>query len=266
MADLERLAKPGSEEERLLRQIDLRRLPRHVAVIMDGNGRWARSRRLPRIAGHRAGIASVREIVETSGRLDIQVLTVYAFSKENWKRPKAEVDFLMDLLREYIRKELDELRANNVRVGIIGRPQELPRVVQEELASAVEATRSNTGLLFNIALSYGGRAEIVDACRELLREGVAPESLDEETFARHLYTAGQPDPDLIVRTGGEMRLSNFLLWQVAYAELVVTPVLWPDFRRRDLFAALIEYQQRERRFGGVSPREASDASPALVQG
>jgi undecaprenyl diphosphate synthase len=266
MADLDRLAKPGSEEERLLRQLDLRKLPRHVAIIMDGNGRWARSRRLPRIAGHRAGIASVREIVETSARLDVPVLTVYAFSKENWKRPKAEVDFLMDLLREYIRKELDELRANNVRVGIIGRPHELPRAVQQELATAVEATRSNTGLLFNIALSYGGRAEIVDACRELLREGVAPEALDEEAFARRLYTAGQPDPDLIVRTGGEMRLSNFLLWQVAYAELVVTPVLWPDFRRRDFFAALSEYQQRERRFGGLSPREASDPSPALVQG
>ena len=266
MADLDGLASPGSEEERLLRQIDLARLPRHVAVIMDGNGRWARKRRLPRIAGHRAGIASVREIVESCARLDVPVLTVYAFSKENWKRPKAEVDFLMDLLREYIRKELDELRANNVRIGVIGRPADLPRIVQAELTSAVASTRSNSGLLFNIALSYGGRAEIVDACRELLREGVAAADLDEEAFSRRLYTAGQPDPDLVVRTGGEMRISNFLLWQIAYAELVVTPVLWPDFRRRDLFLSLLEYQRRERRFGGVSPREESDPSPALVQG
>jgi undecaprenyl diphosphate synthase len=266
MADLDRLASPGSEEDRLLRQVDLARLPRHVAIIMDGNGRWARGRRLPRIAGHRAGIASVREIVETCARLDVPVLTVYAFSKENWKRPKAEVDFLMELLREYIRKELDELRANNVRVGVIGRPTDLPRVVQAELASAVEATRTNTGLLFNIALSYGGRAEIVDACREILREGLSPDGLDEDAFARRLYTAGQPDPDLVVRTGGEMRISNFLLWQIAYAELVVTPVLWPDFRRRDFFLSLLEYQSRERRYGGVSPREESDPSPALVQG
>ena len=266
MADLDRLASPGTEEERLLRQVDLARLPRHVAVIMDGNGRWARGRRLPRIAGHRAGIASVREIVETCARLDVPVLTVYAFSKENWKRPKSEVDFLMELLREYVRKELDELRANNVRIGVIGRPADLPRVVQDELAAAVDSTRSNTGLLFNIALSYGGRAEIVDACREILRQGVAPEDLDEEAFARRLYTGGQPDPDLVVRTGGEMRISNFLLWQIAYAEIVVTPVLWPDFKRRDLFLALLEYQRRERRFGGVSPREQSDPSPALVQG
>jgi undecaprenyl diphosphate synthase len=266
MADLARLASPGSEEERLLKQLDPRRRPRHVAVIMDGNGRWARKRRLPRIAGHRAGIVSVREIVESSAHLDVQSLTVYAFSKENWKRPKAEVDFLMDLLREYVRKELDELRANNVRVQAIGRIHDLPKMVQEELARAVTATRDNTGLVFNLALSYGGRAEIVDACRGLLRDGVAPEQLTEEMFSKYLYTVGLPDPDLVIRTGGEMRLSNFLLWQIAYAELVVTDVLWPDFRKRDFFQALLEFQRRERRFGGLSPREAAEGSPALVQG
>jgi undecaprenyl diphosphate synthase len=194
------------------------------------------------------------------------VLTVYAFSKENWKRPKAEVDFLMDLLREYMRKELDELRANNIRVQIVGRMHDLPAVVQGVLQRAVDATRANTGLVFNLALSYGGRAEIVDACRELIRERVRPEDLDEESFARRLYTGGQPDPDLVIRTGGEMRVSNFLLWQIAYAEIVVTDALWPDFRKRDLFEALIEFQRRERRFGGLSPREAAEGSPALVQG
>jgi undecaprenyl diphosphate synthase len=266
MADLARLASPGSEEEQLLKQLDLSRLPRHVAVIMDGNGRWARKRRLPRIAGHRAGIASVRELVESAGCLELESLTVYAFSKENWKRPKTEVDFLMDLLREYLRQELDELCANNVRIKVVGRVQDLPSMVQEELARAVEATRNNPGLVLNLALSYGGRAEIVDACRALLRDGARPEDVTEESFALRLGTAGQADPDLVIRTGGEMRLSNFLLWQIAYAELCVTEVLWPDFRKRDLLTALIEYQRRERRFGGLSPREAAEGSPALVQG
>jgi len=266
LADLAQLATPGSEEEALLRQLDLGRLPRHVAVIMDGNGRWARKRRLPRIAGHRAGIASVREMVETCARLSVPILTVYAFSKENWKRPKTEVDFLMDLLRDYMRNELDELCANNIRVQVVGRVYELPAVVQDVLQRAVTATAANSGLVFNLALSYGGRAEIVDACRELIRDGVSPDELDEATFARRLYTSGQPDPDLVIRTGGEMRVSNFLLWQIAYAELVVTDALWPDFRRRDLFLALLEFQRRERRFGGLSPREADEGSPALVQG
>jgi undecaprenyl diphosphate synthase len=208
----------------------------------------------------------VRELVEASAQLDIQVLTVYAFSKENWRRPKAEVDFLMDLLREYVRKELAELHANNVKIKVVGRIQDLPGFVQEVLHEAVAATAGNTGLVFNLALSYGGRAEIVDACRELLREGVPPEAVDEEAFARRLYTAGQPDPDLVIRTGGEMRVSNFLLWQIAYAELVMTDALWPDFRKRDLLAALLEFQRRERRFGGASPREIPEGSPALVQG
>jgi undecaprenyl diphosphate synthase len=266
MADRAQLASPGSEDERLLSQLDPAKLPRHVAVIMDGNGRWARKRRLPRIAGHRAGIASVRELVETCARLELPVLTVYAFSKENWKRPKAEVDFLMDLLRDYMRKELDELCANNIRVQVVGRLYELPSVVQDVLQQAVAATAANTGLVFNLALSYGGRAEIVDACKELIKDGVSADEIDEETFARRLYTHGQPDPDLVIRTGGEMRVSNFLLWQIAYAELVMTDALWPDFRKRGLFSALLEFQRRERRFGGASPREADEGSPALVQG
>jgi undecaprenyl diphosphate synthase len=266
MADLAPLAAPGSEEDRLLQQLDLARLPRHVAVIMDGNGRWARKRRLPRIAGHRAGISAVRELVETCARIELPVLTVYAFSKENWKRPKAEVDFLMDLLREYMRKELDDLRANNIRVQVVGRMYELPEVVQDVLQEAVAATAGNTGLVFNLALSYGGRAEIVDAARALIREGVRAEDVDEAAFARRLYTGGQPDPDMVVRTGGELRVSNFLLWQIAYAELVMSDTLWPDFKKRDLFLALLEFQRRERRFGGLSPKEAAEGSPALVQG
>ena len=191
---------------------------------------------------------------------------MYAFSKENWKRPKAEVDFLMDLLREYVRKELDELHRNRVRIQVIGRMHELPSAVQDELHHAIDATQRNDGLVLNLALSYGGRAEIVDACRTMIREGVLPDEVDEASFARRLYTAGQPEPDLVVRTGGELRVSNFLLWQIAYAELVVSEVLWPDFRRTHLLAALIEYQKRERRFGGLSPREAAEGSPALVQG
>jgi undecaprenyl diphosphate synthase len=392
---------PGSPDETLARQINFEQLPAHIAVIMDGNGRWARKRRLPRIAGHRAGIAAVRDVVEASAGLEIQALTVYAFSKENWKRPKAEVDFLMDLLREYIRKEFDELHANGVRVQVIGRVHELPVVVQEELQRAIDATRGNTGLVFNLALSYGGRAEIVDACRELIREGARPEDVDEESFAqRHLprveghragidsvrdvvetsarlgidvltlyafsvenwkrpraevstlmtllkrylrlelntllkndirfevigrqdelgrdvreeleiamqrtasnhgmlfnialnysgraeivdaarrivaagidpadlderrfgeflYTAGQPDPDLLIRTSGEMRVSNFLLWQIAYAEIWVTDTLWPDFRCRHLLEAILAYQKRERRYGGIK----SSGTPVAV--
>ena len=250
MANLARLAPPGSEGERLLQQLDLERLPRHVALIMDGNGRWARSRRLPRIAGHRAGIASVRDVVEACGCLGLQVLTVYAFSKENWKRPKAEVDFLMDLLREYVRRELDELHGNRVRIQVIGRMHELPPAVQDELHHAIDATQGNDGLVLNLALSYGGRAEIVDACRTMIREGVRPDEVDEASFARRLYTAGQPEPDLVVRTGGELRVSNFLLWQLAYAELVFVETLWPDFGEDELRSALEDYASRRRRFGG----------------
>ena len=262
MTDYTQFAEPHSEEDRLARQIDLARLPRHVAVIMDGNGRWARERRRPRVSGHRAGIASVRETVEMSARLGIEVLTLYAFSVENWKRPRAEISTLMALLREYVRKELNTLLENNIRMRVIGRLADLPSSASDELELAMERTANNDGMQFNIALSYGGRTEIVDACRALIREGVDPEALDEEQFASKLYTAGQPDPDLLIRTSGELRVSNFLLWQIAYAEIWVTETLWPDFRRADLFQAILDFQRRERRYGGLADAKA----PAVVRG
>jgi undecaprenyl diphosphate synthase len=246
------LAPAGSEEERLLQQLDPDRLPRHVAIIMDGNGRWAHRRTLPRVAGHRAGVRAVRETVEVAARLGLDTLTLYAFSRENWKRPVAEVETLMSLLREYVSRELDELARNDIRLSVVGRTTELPEGVQRDLARALERTADNEGLELCVALSYSGRTEIVDACKSILRAGLDPDALDQETFARHLYTAGRPDPDLLIRTSGELRISNFLLWQIAYAELWVTDTLWPDFRRRDLFEALLEYQRRERRYGGLS--------------
>ena len=265
VADIESLAAPGSEEDRLLRQVDLARLPRHVAVIMDGNGRWARRRHLPRVAGHHAGIASVRETVESAARLGLEVLTLYAFSQENWKRPRAEVGVLMDLLQEYLRKELRTLQENRIRFSVIGRIGDLQAQIQDELRKAVDDTSTNGGMRFNIALSYGGRAEIVDACRAIVAAGVPPESVDEEAFAGRLYTAGQPDPDLLIRTSGEMRVSNFLLWQIAYAEIHVTATLWPDFRLRHLLEALLDYQRRERRYGGIGAQDPS-AAAAVARG
>jgi undecaprenyl diphosphate synthase len=255
MVDLKQLAEAGSEEERLLRRIDLERLPRHVAVIMDGNGRWARRRYLPRVAGHRAGIEAVRDTVETSARLGIEVLTLYAFSRENWKRPRAEVEMLMSLLQEYLVKERRRLLDNDIRFKIIGRQEDLDPSIRRELDDLVAETAAHSGLEFNVALSYGGRREIVDACRSLLKERFEPQCLDENEFARRLYTAGQPDPDLLIRTSGELRISNFLLWQIAYAEIWVTPTLWPDFRRRHLFEAILDFQGRERRYGGLTPEE-----------
>lgn len=243
---------PGSADEALARRIDFDRLPRHVAVIMDGNGRWAAARHLPRVEGHRAGIDAVRDTVETSARLGLSVLTLYAFSVENWKRPVPEVSALMGLLRQYLRAELNSLLRNNIRFKVIGQLDRLSREVREELEAAVVRTAGNTGMIFNIALSYGGRAEIVDAAREAIRRGVAAEALDEATFASLLYTAGQPDPDLLIRTSGEMRVSNFLLWQIAYAEIWVTETLWPDFRARHLLEAIADYQKRDRRYGAVS--------------
>ena len=243
----------GSPDEALARQINFDHLPAHVAVIMDGNGRWAARRHLPRVEGHRAGIDSVRDVVETSARLGIEVLTLYAFSVENWKRPRAEVNTLMILLKRYIRSELSTLHRNNIRFRVIGRPEALAPDVQRELDSAIEQTASNTGMLFNIALNYGGRTEIVDAARRILVSGLSPEALDERTFAGFLYTGGQPDPDLLIRTSGEMRVSNFLLWQIAYAEIWVTETFWPDFRRRDLLEAVLAYQKRDRRYGGIKP-------------
>ena len=243
---------PGSSDEPLARQVNFERLPAHVAIIMDGNGRWASQRHLPRVEGHRAGINSVRDVVETSARLGIEVLTLYAFSVENWKRPLAEVNMLMLLLKRYIRLELGTLLKNNIRFQVIGRSEELPADVQRELDLGIAKTQSNTGMLFNIALNYGGRAEIVDAARRAIASGVSADDLDERRFGGFLYTAGQPDPDLLIRTSGEMRVSNFLLWQIAYAEIFISPVLWPDFGRYELFEAIEAFQGRERRFGRVS--------------
>ena len=255
LQDLLEVVPSGSEEQALLRAIDFARLPRHVAVIMDGNGRWAKLRHKPRVEGHRAGIASVRDVVETSARLGLQVLTLYAFSVENWKRPQSEVTTLMGLLKRYLRSELDTLLRNNIRFRVIGRMGELPADVQDELRRGMERTADRTGLLFNIALNYSGRTEIIDAVRRLAADVAAgrrePGAIDEDTLSSYLYTAGLPDPDLLIRTSGEMRVSNFLLWQIAYAEIWVTDVLWPDFRRKHLLQAVADFQKRERRYGGI---------------
>ena len=248
---------PGSHDETLARQVNFEQLPSHVAIIMDGNGRWAAQRHLPRVEGHRAGIDSVRDVVETSARLGIGVLTLYAFSVENWKRPRAEVNTLMMLLKRYIRLELGTLKKNNIRFRVIGRSDELAPDVQTELSMAIERTSKNTGMLFNIALNYGGRAEIVDAARKAIAAGIDPADPDERRFGELLYTGGQPDPDLLIRTSGEMRVSNFLLWQIAYSEIWVTETLWPDFRRRDLLEAIVAYQKRDRRYGGIKTPPAA---------
>ena len=256
LQDLLEVVPSGSEDQALLRAIDFARLPRHVAVIMDGNGRWAKLRHKPRVEGHRAGIASVRDVVETSARLGLQVLTLYAFSVENWKRPQSEVTTLMGLLKRYLRSELDTLLRNNIRFRVIGRMEELPADVQDELRRGMERTADRSGLLFNIALNYGGRTEITDAVRLLAADVAAGRreagAIDEDTLSSCLYTAGLPDPDLLIRTSGEMRVSNFLLWQIAYAEIWVTDVLWPDFRRKHLLQAVADYQKRERRYGGIA--------------
>jgi undecaprenyl diphosphate synthase len=241
----------GSAEESLARQVNFDRLPAHIAVIMDGNGRWAAQRHLPRVEGHRAGIESVRAVVEGSARLGIQVLTLYAFSVENWKRPAAEVSTLMMLLKRYLRSELNTLLKNDIRFQAIGRIDDLARDVQQELRDAEAKTKHSHGMLFNIALNYGGRAEIVEAAKKIVAAGVPADAIDEQMVSSHLYTAGQPDPDLLIRTSGEMRVSNFLLWQIAYAEIWVTDTLWPDFRKRHLFEAILAYQKRERRYGGI---------------
>jgi undecaprenyl diphosphate synthase len=244
------------EEERLLLDLDADRLPQHVAVIMDGNGRWAQRRHLPRVAGHRAGVQTARTAIETCSRLGIRALTLYAFSMENWRRPKAEIDFLMRLLREYLRKELPTLHRNNVRMLVIGRSDQLPEEVREDVERAMAQTAANTGMILTIALNYGGRAELVDAFNRILdrvrNNGLADACVDEEMISRYLYTAGLPDPDLLIRTSGEMRVSNFLLWQIAYAEIYVTETLWPDFNRAQLCEALLDFQKRERRYGGLA--------------
>ena len=252
LQDILSVVPAGSPEEALARQVNFDRLPRHVAVIMDGNGRWAAQRHLPRVEGHRAGIDSVRDIVESSARLGIKVLTLYAFSVENWKRPITEVSTLMSLLKRYLRLELNTLLRNDIRFGVIGREEELAPDVRRELKMAEEQTARNAGMLFNIALNYGGRAEIVEAARRAIASGITASDLDEQRFSDFLYTAGQPDPDLLIRTSGEMRVSNFLLWQIAYAEIWVTDTLWPDFRKRHLLEAILAYQKRDRRYGGIN--------------
>ena len=252
--ELDGFVEPGSQEAALLKLIDKDRLPKHVAVIMDGNGRWACMRKLPRVAGHRAGIKAVREIVESCARLGLQVLTLYAFSTENWKRPEKEVQTLMELLKEHVRLELDSFIRNNIRFQVIGRIQGLEKSVRSELRRAMRLTRKNTGMLLNVALNYSGRAELVDTFKRLLREFNRNGKrivINEEMISRSLYTSGLPDPDLLIRTSGEMRVSNFLLWQIAYSEIYITPVLWPDFRRKHLLEAILEYQQRDRRYGGI---------------
>lgn len=267
MAAPEALGPVTAEEGRLLAGLDRKRLPEHIAVIMDGNGRWARKRHLPRIAGHRAGVASARMVIETCARLNIEALTLFAFSVENWRRPKAEIDFLMQLLREYLRKELSAIHKNNIRLVVIGRPEELPEAVQRDIEEAMRVTSGNTGMKLAVALNYGGRAELVDAVNAILAEkranGAGAKRVDEETISRHLYTANLPDPDLLIRTSGEMRVSNFLLWQIAYAEIYVTETLWPDFDRVSLLEALLDFQKRERRYGGLGESGEEETSPAV---
>lgn len=230
-------------------------LPTHVAIIMDGNGRWAKQRHLPRVEGHRHGVESVRAVVRAAGELGIKYLTLYAFSVENWNRPKDEVDTLMRYLARYLKTEIDELQRNNVRLEVIGQVYRLPEFVQEQLASTRQALARNNGLTLILALSYGGRTEIVEAVRQIAAKAKAgqiePEEINEQVISQHLYTRHYPDPDLLIRTSGELRVSNFLLWQISYAEFVVTPTLWPDFRKAQFFAALEEYAQRHRRFGAV---------------
>ncbi|HEY3740645.1 MAG TPA: isoprenyl transferase [Bryobacteraceae bacterium] len=245
---------PNDPDWALARAVDPGRLPAHIAVIMDGNGRWAKKRNMPRVAGHRAGVEPVRSCVETCARLGIRALTLYAFSVENWKRPRAEIETLWRLLRYYLKHELPNLMRNNIRFQTIGRIEALPHQIQRELQGTIDATARNTGLRVSLAINYGGRAEIVDAVAAMVEKARRGEAVEvtEESFNAHLYTAGLPEPDLLIRTSGEMRISNFLLWQIAYAELYVTNTLWPDFKRADLLRAVLDYQKRDRRFGGLS--------------
>jgi undecaprenyl diphosphate synthase len=256
-----------AEEAFLLEKLNLGQLPKHLAVIMDGNGRWAQRRHLPRIAGHRKGTETARVAIETCSRLKLEALTLYAFSVENWRRPKAEIDFLMQLLREYLRQEMPLIQRNNIRMRFLGRSDELPAAVQRDTREAVEATAGNTGMVLCIALNYGGRAEIVDAANALLAERQATgdsRKLTESELERRLYTAGLPDPDLLIRTSGEMRVSNFLLWQIAYAEIFVTETLWPDFNRPRLLEAFVDFQKRDRRYGGIGESEEAESSASRV--
>jgi undecaprenyl diphosphate synthase len=247
--------KSGTRDAKLLAEIDTERLPQHIAFIMDGNGRWAKMRGKPRIFGHRAGADSVRAIIDTCARLEIKAVTLYAFSTENWKRPADEVSGLMSMLKRYLRSELKEVDKNNIRFQAIGNIAGLAKDIQDEIARAAEKTSANTGMTMSVALNYGGRAEIVEACRRAAQDAIdrgdSPQSITEQDIERRLYTHGLPEVDLLVRTSGEYRISNFLLWQLAYSEIWVTPTLFPDFRRPEIFEAIIDFQKRERRFGDI---------------
>jgi undecaprenyl diphosphate synthase len=258
MKALLEILEPGTREWELATTLVPERLPEHVAVIMDGNGRWANRRSLPRVAGHKAGVEPVRVTVETCARLGVRCLTLYAFSKENWKRPRAEVETLWRLLHYYLGREVPRLMANNIQMRAIGRIEALPQKVRRELAEAIHLTSENTGMILNLAINYGGRSEIVDAVNRVIAEARDNGTLDrlqvdEEAIELKLDTAGQPEPDLLIRTSGEMRISNFLLWQIAYSELYVTDICWPDFDRACLLEAIVAYQKRDRRFGGLRP-------------
>jgi undecaprenyl diphosphate synthase len=253
---LEALA-PGDPDRELALAVDPARIPAHIAIIMDGNGRWAKRRGLPRIAGHKAGVSAVRTTVENCARMGVEALTLYAFSAENWKRPRAEVDMLWRLLRFYLRHELEDLQRNDIRLQSSGRVEALPGRVYDELRAVEKSTARNRGMRLNLAINYSARNEIVDAVNAIIDEARIHGRLDdlvidEQAIARHLHTSELPEPDLLIRTSGEMRVSNFLLWQIAYAELYVTETLWPDFNRAELLRAVLDFQRRERRFGGLS--------------
>jgi len=257
---------PEDADYALASAIDPDRLPAHIAIIMDGNGRWAKRRSLPRVAGHKAGIDPVRVTVETCARLGLRALTLYAFSVENWKRPRTEVDMLWRLLRLYLRAELPDMARNDIRFTAIGRIDALPDFVRAELEETVRATADNRGLRLNLAINYGGRAELVDAVKMLIEDSRRRDIvIDEDAIAARLYTAGTPDPDLLIRTSGEMRISNFLLWQIAYSELYVTDTLWPDFNRTELLRAILDYQKRDRRFGGLGDAAPIESDVALLE-
>ncbi len=254
---------PGDRDRELALTLDPARIPAHIAIIMDGNGRWAKKRGLPRIAGHKVGVSTVRSVVEDCANMGVKALTLYAFSAENWKRPRAEVDMLWRLLRFYLRRELEDLQRNNIRLQSSGHVEALPERAYEELRAVESATARNQGMRLNLAINYSARIELVDAVNAVIDEARIAGKLsslvvDEKMISRRLYTAGLPEPDLLIRTSGEMRVSNFLLWQIAYAELYVTDTLWPDFNRTELLRAVLDFQKRERRFGGLSTDSASE--------
>ena len=271
MKELLQVLSPGDSDWRIATRLDPKRLPAHIAIIMDGNGRWARQRNYPRIMGHKAGVSPVRAVVETCAQLGLQALTLYAFSVENWKRPRHEIEGLWRLLQHYLRRELPTLMRNDIQLVAMGRLESLPASVQHELQSVMDKTAENRGMRLNLAINYGGRTELVDAVNAILDNARLEGNLDvieitEENIAAHLYTAGLNDPDLLIRTSGEMRISNFLLWQIAYTELYVTETLWPDFTRTELLEAISEYQSRDRRFGGTPSgfTPPLEGSPLLI--